>query len=78
MLASFPFDTPGGVCEKYDPAIGCTIYDQRPVICNFDQLYPVVRRVMEQTRQEFYRLIATGCNHDMDELGIDPSFRVVL
>jgi Fe-S-cluster containining protein len=77
LLASFPFDTPGGICEKYNPAVGCMIFDQRPVICDFKKLYQVVLQdVPDMTLRDFHQIIAMGCNHDILILGLDPSYYV--
>lgn len=65
-----------GSCEKYDPLIGCTVYDNRPDCCNIEKGYPVYNSIMPMSKQTYYDLSGINCNSWQSELGIDKSFNV--
>ena len=50
----------------------CSVYEDRPLICNIDEGI----NHLDVTQEEFYRINYQECNKMMDEDGIDPSLRV--
>lgn len=80
LLLNFPFPlTADGTCEKYDPEIGCTIYEDRPVICRVNKMYHLYQiTVNTLTEAEFNYENARACNLLMENLNIDESFRIPL
>lgn len=49
-----------GVCIHYSEEIGCTIYDDRPLICNFEKVHLDV--APDVTQEQFYAVTALACN----------------
>lgn len=69
----FPYDiNEDGSCSKLSEKNECTVYDERPLICNFDKF-------IEATgvdKDEFYKANIMVCNSMMDAAGIDESLRI--
>ena len=71
----FPFgwdDT--GKCEKLGIDDLCTVYDDRPIICNIDKLMSV----LDVNKDEYYKLNIESCNKMMDDLGVAESKRITI
>lgn len=49
--AHFPYSHKNGRCENLSNNNRCTIYDDRPIICNTDKL---VKIISEKTGADFY------------------------
>lgn len=79
LLADFPFDfDESGKCEKYHVGTGCTVYEDRPLICRssemFDQHYSKF-----MTEEQYLKTYADACNVFMALKGItDPEKKVVI
>jgi len=72
----FPYSfTEDGTCEKYDPVIGCTVYETRPDVCNIEAGYEVYNRILPMGKETYYELTKINCNRWMDQLNIDKSFK---
>ena len=61
--AEFPFKfDQEGVCEKYDPKTKhCTVYNDRPDICNVDKMYYKVYHKIYKTKASYYQDIEDTC-----------------
>jgi len=71
-LLRFPYNHNNGVCENLMEDNKCAVYEDRPLICNFDKFV----REYEFERVDFYNLIITSCNKMMDEDNIDSKFKI--
>lgn len=69
----FPYKTANGVCEKYDAAIGCTIYEQRPSVCSIEKTYE--RHFKGSTPEDFIAANKKACAVIIDSLGLSPSLK---
>lgn len=79
ILQGYPFPyifLPDGSCEKYDPTIGCTVYDSRPDCCNIEKGYEVYNDLMPMGKDTYYDLSAINCNSFQKTLGLSESFKV--
>jgi Fe-S-cluster containining protein len=73
----FPYEfLEDGRCEKYDPSVGCTIYENRPDVCNIEKGYLVYDHLLPMSKSAYYDISALNCNRWQKELGIDKSLRV--
>ena len=54
----------------------CSIYEQRPLICNIDAIRE--KHYKEMPRNKFYKFTAKCCNSIQEEGGVDPKYRVDL
>ena len=63
-----------GRCEKLSDDNMCTVYDQRPSICNIDHMI----MFFDIDKEKGYEDCANACNNLMDQAGIDLSKRVSL
>lgn len=64
MREDFPFDTlPDGRCSKLTEEGLCSVYDDRPDICNLDRMY---ERYKEKeptvTKEDYHANQAEACN----------------
>lgn len=64
LILEFPygFKEDGTTCEKYDPAIGCTIYENRPLVCNAKEMAPFYQAHFGWTEAQYYKEQAKNCN----------------
>ena len=64
LMLEFPFGFKEDktTCEMYDPAIGCTIYETRPLICNASRMKLLYMEHYGWTEQEYYKFQAQSCN----------------
>jgi len=69
-------DRGDGICKYFDfETKGCSIYEQRPLICQVDGMY-AQKYAKEYTQEEFYRLNANVCNALQEQYQYDTSYRV--
>ena len=69
----FPYDyDENGVCEKLDSENKCTVYENRPLLCNIDAII----KFQGVDKKEFYMQNAFTCNKIMDEDNISMEFRI--
>ena len=61
-----------GRCEKLGEDNKCTVYEDRPVICNLDKML----EILGIDKKQGYIENIKACNRLMDEDGIDESFRI--
>jgi Fe-S-cluster containining protein len=64
LILEFPygFKEDGSTCEKYDPAVGCTIYERRPDVCNIAGMTPLYMAHFGWTEAQYYKEQAKNCN----------------
>ncbi len=68
----FPYKHDKGKCENLLPDNKCSVYEERPLVCNIDALM----KVMEIPEKLFYSMNIFSCNQFMDEDGIPLKFRI--
>ena len=69
------FHSGDGVCRHYINGEGCSIYEQRPMVCRIDEGYQ--QFFSEQfTLTEFYQKNAEVCNQLQSERNFPMHFRV--
>jgi len=61
-----------GRCEKLTDDNKCSVYDNRPLVCNVKELC----LFLEQDPKEFYKFNASVCNTMMDEDNVPLEFRI--
>lgn len=61
IMKEFPYKIIDGQCEKLNPDLSCSVYQDRPTICNIEKLsktfYP------GSNLYEVYRITAEQCNN---------------
>lgn len=70
----FPYTTINGVCEKLTANNTCSVYENRPLVCNID----AIDWSTDEAKKDFHKANANVCNKLIDSLGIDSSFKVVI
>lgn len=69
----FPYKHDGnGRCEMLTDDNKCSVYENRPLICNVDALL----ELSGMPKQAFYALNIHSCNKLMDEDGVPINFRI--
>lgn len=75
LVERFPFKTTeSGACEMLTDDNRCSVYDQRPLLCNI-KAGGVLMGVEES---KWYLMNQDYCNSMMDEVGLDVKYRVSL
>lgn len=65
VLIDFPFNyDQSGQCEKYDEQVGCTVYENRPLICQVNSMYDFYKE--ELTYDQYVKETQSSCNLLMD------------
>jgi len=77
-VRAFPFQINGIVCSKYEEGVGCTVYDDRPDICNIDKMYEKYYQSIGMSIDEYYSYNAAGCNVLIDQFGGPQEKKVFL
>ena len=72
-LLKFPYTHTNGVCDMLTEENKCSVYEERPLICNIEKF----TEVFNIPKKEFYLLNIDTCNKFMDEDNIDQKFRIV-
>lgn len=71
-IESFPYKTDeNGVCEKLVNN-SCSVYDDRPLLCNVTLMGTLLRKNMK----DWYSENIKYCNWIIDRLGIDKSYKI--
>jgi hypothetical protein len=71
---AFPYSHNNGVCEKLNEEGKCSIYNERPLICNFEES----RKYFGFTDYEFNKIVVPSCNEMMEEDNVSPEFKIIL
>ena len=75
LISRFPYKTKeDGSCEMLTDDGLCSVYDQRPLVCNIK----LGQHLFKMDQMAWYRWNMEGCNRMMDEVGMDESYRVSL
>lgn len=71
-VANFPFEIKeNGRCSKLGSDDKCTIYDQRPDVCNTNKMYEKYF-AHKMTIEQYYMLCAKSCNSLVLLNNLDP------
>lgn len=63
-----------GKCNNLTPDNRCSIYDQRPLLCNVDLLM----EYLNLDKESFYKENIIACNKMMEDDGIDEYFKIII
>ena len=73
-MFDFPYKwDENGVCEKLTEDGLCSIYENRPDICNLE----TVQQTLKWKSKMFFDITAASCNSMMKEDGIDEEFYIL-
>jgi Fe-S-cluster containining protein len=61
-----------GKCEMLTDDNKCSVYDNRPLICNIDKLLPII----DIPKDIYYEMNIAYCNAMMDEDNLPAEFRI--
>jgi len=57
----------------------CSIYEDRPEICNVEQtMERVVKEGKWKNKTDFYKFVTKNCHELIDEAGLDDKFKINL
>ena len=71
LLSKFPYKAlEDGSCEMLDSDNQCSVYNDRPLLCN--------AKLLSISMHIPYEVIAQNCNDLIDKYGLDESFKVDL
>ena len=62
-----------GSCIYLNKDNTCSIYHQRPDVCNIDKMR---RKQTKLSKKEYYRLSAKICNHFIKEDNLDDKYKI--
>src|SRR5690349_13604923 len=77
-IRSFPFKVNGQTCSMFIEGEGCSVYNNRPDICNIDKMYEKYYKHTGMSLKEYYSYNAAGCNILIDESGTSHDLKVIL
>ena len=73
------YDRGDGVCKHFDEnQTTCKIYEDRPLVCQVDEMYEKAYRHQFKNKLAFYKANAEVCNALQKQYGLDESLRVKL
>lgn len=72
-ILHFPYNHTNGICEKLDKDNKCSIYDDRPIVCNFQKF----KEIFNYDVDKFNAIVIPSCNKMMDEDNIPEEFRIL-
>jgi len=69
IISKFPYKiSEDGICEKLNENNQCSVYEDRPLICNI--------RSMSNLFNVPYKYTIEACNELIDKEGLDPSYKI--
>ncbi|MGL5251251.1 MAG: YkgJ family cysteine cluster protein [Enterovibrio sp.] len=71
------FHNGDGICVYFRQNIGCTIYDERPLVCRIDEGYQQLFK-NQFSLADFYQKNADVCNSMQLEAGFPNHYRIKL
>lgn len=72
-LIKFPYKwNEQGVCEKLGGDGKCTIYENRPNVCNITW----IQKTLKIGKNKFYDSVVQGCNKLIEETGVGEEFKI--
>ena len=73
LLKHFPYKpNPDGSCSKLTSDGLCSVYDNRPIVCNIK----LMSQVLHQNTSQFYQNQAHNCNKLINNANLDPKYLV--
>lgn len=74
-LLYFPYKwDESGRCEMLTEDNKCSVYEDRPLVCNVDKLLSLI----EIPKEQFYEINVESCNKMMDEDELPIKYRIKL
>ena len=70
----FPYKDINNVCEKLTEDNQCSVYENRPLICDFEK----IKKYFDVSDDTFNQMIVPSCNEMMDEDNIPNHLRIPL
>lgn len=70
----FPYSHTDGVCEKLTDDGKCSIYNERPLICNFEES----RKYFDMDDYEFNKIVVPSCMEMIEEDNMPEKFKFFL
>lgn len=73
---AFPYKwDEAGCCEMLENNL-CSIYEDRPLLCNVKQLGQLIAHEANTDLNSVYKLAADACNNLISAYNLDPSFMI--
>ena len=73
LVKRFPYKVnEDGSCSKLNSDNFCSVYDNRPIMCNVD----LMGKLLHQNTTEWYRINADNCDAVIKTAGLDPKYLV--
>ena len=73
LIDRFPYDiNPDGSCSKLNEDGLCSVYENRPIMCNIK----LMGQLLHRDTTEWYRLQAEHCNILINAADLDPKYLV--
>ena len=73
LLKRFPHQTkPDGSCSMLNDDGSCSVYENRPIICNID----LMGQLLHIDTPELYRINAESCNTLINNANLNPKYLV--
>ena len=73
LLSFFPYiPNEDGSCPKLDSDNNCSVYNNRPIICNIN----LMGRLLNQNNSQWYSIQAQNCNKLINAANLDPKYLV--
>ena len=71
LVSKFPYKTlEDGSCEKLTEDGLCSVYEDRPIICNIK----LMSKFFDGSVEEYYDMTAKVCNIMIEEAGLDSKY----
>lgn len=72
-------DRGDGACIYLDEKNLCTVYDQRPILCNIDRMFNLREKndllpIKGMSKLDYFKMNAEACNSMIKEDGLDEKF----
>lgn len=65
----FPYEMKDGPCEKLGEDGKCTVYEDRPLLCDVKSFYNLNKEKINLPRKEFYAILNLSCIDMMKNKG---------
>ena len=73
LIDNFPYTiNPDGSCSMLSKDGLCTVYDDRPIICNTE----LGAKLLNIPESQFFKILADGCNKLINDANLDPKYLV--
>lgn len=71
-ILHFPYKHENGRCEKLGKNNECIIYENRPLVCNFEKFISA----FDLNKEEVFEISMKSCNEMMEEDDIPKEFKI--